>query len=247
MEDSVEIIGKLKELIKIVDNDEDKAHILLYIASCEKSLKLYKNARHSISSARKLVHENSRVHPGGILIIAQINAMEGRWTQVLNNINEMKNRYMNIINNPEYDDVREDMIRYQGMALYNLKRFNEAKPFLEKAVNSQYAKSTSYYFMGSCCYFLSDLNGAIENLRKALNLGLCDEYQDNAHYTLGLSYYWSNKSAWAIKEFKWCMENNRFQRVPRVYVLKALIDAFKSLGQNKEVRHYDKMLRGLDV
>lgn len=79
--------------------------------------------------------------------------------------------------------------------------------------------------------------------REALALQLHPEYQPSAHYTLGLTYHWCGQNARAIEEYRWCMENDTKARVPKRFVLTALVEACKALGQEDEAAKYSEMLR----
>lgn len=232
----------LEELAASTDDPEDKAAILLAVAACQRDLGKAEDARNTLLGARRLADKKSPIQPRLVFQGALSKVPEGDWRGVLADLDFINREYSSILSEPENQDLAEEVGRYRGMALYRLGRETEARPFLEKAAKLEYLRARTLYYLGLCYYKLGDLFNAKDSLRKALGLDLDADYEPDAHYVLGLAYYWSGQSARAVPELEWCLQNDREERSKRSVVITALVSAYKALGQENEVERFSRML-----
>jgi tetratricopeptide (TPR) repeat protein len=162
---------------------------------------------------------------------------------VLQKLDDISKTYSSFLDRPENQDLREEVERYRGIALYELGKPLAALPLLETAATLEYEKPRTLYYLGRSCYDLGDLGRAKEFLRQALALDLRPLYQPGAHYVLGLCYHWQGQYARAIQELEWCIEHDDNELVPKWKVLTAVINALKALGLEREAERYSEVLR----
>lgn len=240
-----EALAGFQELARTAEDPEDKAGILLAVSACQKELGRISEARSSLAEARSRAAKDSWIHPRALFRDASMDVRQGNWKGVLEKLDLLGREYGFILRDPEQQDLREEVRRYRGMALYELGEAQKAQPLLEEATTVDYEKPTSLYYLGRCCYDLGDLGKSRQCLCEALRLDLHPVFQPSAHYVLGLCYQWQGQPAWAVREFEWCLEHDAQGLVEKRKVLAALVTSLTAVGMEEDAARYSKVLRGL--
>jgi tetratricopeptide (TPR) repeat protein len=238
-----EAISGLQNLADSADNSADEAGILAILGACQKEAGRLDEAKQTLDQARSLADTASWVHPRGLFFEALIDVRQGNWRAVLKILDKIIESYASFLDDPENQDLRQEVDRYRGIALYELDKNRDALPLLEAAATLEYDKPRTLYYLGRCRYDLGDTNGAAESLRRALSLDLRSLYQPSAHYILGLCYHRQGQAARAVQEFEWCLQHDEKGLVPKWKVLTALINALSALGQDQQADQYSKILQ----
>jgi tetratricopeptide (TPR) repeat protein len=240
-----EALSALREILVSANEDEDRANILLLIASLHGKMREYNAARNISTQVLSIVERCSEIYARALYVSASTDVNEGKWRSGLEKLEVLDQECHQILASPDNAYLLEDVARNKGIALYRLGKSSEALPWLEQAIKADYEKALALYYLGRCCYDLGDLDNSKQALQEAITLGLSTKYAPGAHYMLGLVHYWQGQSARAVNEYEWCLRQDREERVPKQQVLTALVDAFKALGVPHEVQRYSEMLRRL--
>lgn len=236
-------ISRLQALARGPGDPREKAAIWLVVASLQRRLGKAPGAREALAEARTLSGGGTATDARAAFIDASLDFDQGSWDVGLEKLDALLRDFPAVLEQSDNRDLLEDVKRWRGIALYRLGRPADARPLLEQAASGDYQKATSLYHLGRSCYDLGDLQKAQQSLLEALRLELDPVHCPGAHYVLGLSYHWRGQSARAVEELKWCLDNDAEERVPRRYVLSAIVDACKALGQDAEAAKYSAMLR----
>jgi len=232
----------LRQLLPTAEDSSERAAILLQLAVCLRGLGQSAEARDAIRSVYGLVGENAQILVPALAMESTLDQDTGRWGESLSALD----RALALVDLTEDEDLRADIDRKRGIALYELSRPKEALPLLKRAAVKDDEKSRVLYYLGRCLCDLGDPANSASSLCQALALDLDAVYQPSAHYVLGIAFHAQGESARAVPELEWCLQHDVRGLVARWRVLAALVQASKALAQEKDADRYAKMLRDLD-
>lgn len=238
-----EAISGLTDLVSFSENPADNAAVLLTIAACQRKLRRPTDARKILDDVRSLPGSPTSSHARALFLDASIDLDQGDWEHGLEKLDMLRGKFSSVLDESDNEDLLEDIQKSRGIALYELNRPKEARPLLEQALSLEHDKGATLYYLGRCCYDLGDLDAAREYLERALAIDLHPVYQPSAHYVLGLAYHWQGQNARAIREFEWCLDHDREQRVAKWKVLTGLLNASKTVGLMDDANRYSKLLK----
>ena len=230
-------------LLAAADTPEDRSTALLGIGACLRALGRRREARETLSEIYREADEKSPLRAWALFSDACLLMDDADWRSALDKLDDLSSAFADLLGQPGNEDILGDVQRKRGIALCRLHRAAEAIGLLERAASRMEEKQTVLHCLGRCCYELRRFEDAGRYLQEALSLGLPANHESDAHYTLGLSYRWRGQNARAIEQFRWCLDKDRNGAVPRRYLLTALVEACKALGQDGEAARYSEMLR----
>ena len=239
-----EALAGYQHLLSSVSTPTERNSVLLGIASCQRRLGRDSETRATLAEAYRAVEKGSENYAWTLFIDACLEIDDGHWKQALTKLDSILADFSELFSLPENEKDFEAIQRKRGIALYELRKLDDAYPLLQRAAARQEQKSDALYYFGRCCYDLGRLEESKRAIREALTLDLHPTYMPSAHYVLGLCYYWLGQPAWAVREYEWCLENDRDHLVQESKLLTGLIEASKVLGLAKDVEKYSKILAG---
>ena len=217
-----EALSELRVLLGGSAAPEERAAVLVTIAVPLKNLGRFSDAREVIAEARNLVRTNSETYAWILLGDAGLDVNEGKWKDALKKFDAILSGFPALFQKPENRETLDDIQRKRGVALAGLDRCDEARPLLERTASQDHdEQGLVLYCLGKCYYKSGAYEKARQSLRQALSVHLDPDYQVDARYHLGLTYYRLHQTAWAIQEFERCLEGDAGSGVPRDYILKA--------------------------
>jgi tetratricopeptide (TPR) repeat protein len=241
-DDAGALVG-LQELAASSSSSDIKSAALTGASLCLRNLGRMKEARDNLDQALELITKRDEGYPWMLLCSASLDLDEENWKEGLAKFDTLFSDHSAWLRLPGNERSLEFVNRKRGFALLALGRPQEALPLLQNAVTLDDERDFVSYCLGKCCYKVGDFEHAEQSLRLATESDLHPDCAAEAHYYLGLTYYRRYKHAWAIKELEWCLHNDLSRRVPKAYILKALIIAAKDLGLKSEADRYFQMLK----
>jgi tetratricopeptide (TPR) repeat protein len=236
-------IAGLRLLVSPSNEAEENAAILLTLGGCLERVGRTAEARKTLTEARVLAASDSWIHARALFFDARMDVGERNWRGALGKLEDINRQYSAVLEHPDQEDLREEVQRYTGMALYETGRAMEARTLLEQSSKIDYDRAKTLYYLGRCCYDLGDLDKAKESFVNALALDLDPMFQPSGHYILGLCYHWQGQEARAISEFEWCLEHDEQGLVAKWKTLTALVNSLKALGMDDKAKEYSKQIQ----
>jgi len=245
LEESGKMEAALSELKKLIGTSEDAVEnylIFIGIASCLGRLHQYVQAREYIGNSYAVLGKNNPYYPSAMFMDASIEEQAGNCERSLAILDSIIEQYPEVLTAPDYEDLKIKVLSMRGIVLTGLERYKEARPLLELAVDKDFGKKRTLFYLGLCCYYLGDLPNVQRYMREALALDLNPQYALSTHYYLAMAYLWQEKNAWAGQEFEWCLLHIEAGGVRRDYVINGLVRTSEALGQKDDAQRYSKML-----
>jgi tetratricopeptide (TPR) repeat protein len=245
LEDSGKIKEALAELHKLAitsNSPEENAFVYTGMVRCLIKLGRNDEARDCVNLAYTLFEPDDPQCAYILFADATIEDALGHFGPALTKLDLILQKYSTVVASPDYENLNVSLQGLRGMFLVELKKFSEARPMLELAVNKGYWKERTLYYLGACCCRIGDLEAAEKYLKEALELDLTPGYCLFTHYHLGMTYIWQGNSAWAKQEFEWCLDHLHQGELRKEYVLNGLIKTSEALGHKEDARRYSAML-----
>jgi tetratricopeptide (TPR) repeat protein len=241
-DDASALVG-LQELAASSSSSDINGAALTGASLCLRTLGRMKEARDNLDRAGEHINKGDEGYPWFLLCGASLDIDDEDWKSGLAKFDALLSEHSAWLRLPGNERSLEFVNRKRGFALLALDRPQEALPLLQHAVTLDDERDFVSYCLGKCCYKVGDFEHAEQSLRLATESDLHPDCATEAHYYLGLTYYRRHKHAWAIKELEWCLHSDLSRRVPKAYILKALIIAAKDLGLESEADRYFQMLK----
>ena len=238
-----EALSELASLENTSTVPEENAIVWIAMANSLRYLSRLDEARDPIRKAYSVLDKTSDMYPRTMLIDALIEEHCGNWKDLLRILDQILEKYATVLQGPDNQDLRDEVLRHRGIALYGLGRNSEAVPLLKEGLSNEYEKPNILYYLGICYFNLGELEHAKQTLGEALSLRLNPVYETRAHYYLGVIHLRRAEYAWAKQEFEWCLEHLEHGGARKDYVITGLMNVSKVLGMEKDAERYAKMLK----
>jgi tetratricopeptide (TPR) repeat protein len=242
--------GKVEEALAVLftlegtsSNSSDNAAIYLSIAKCLGELQRYAEARKYVAKAYEILPATSELYPYVVFIDASIEAGTGNFQRALSKLDSISQEYPAVLSDSFYVDLRIDLAGMRGIALTELKRYSEAKPLLQVAVNGGYWKEGTLFYLGVCCYELHDFTNAEQHLTESLSLKMTPGFEVIARLFLAMTYLGLRQFEAARREFEWCYEHQHEAPMSQDHLVGGLVKALEGLGLHEEAKRYSALLR----
>jgi tetratricopeptide (TPR) repeat protein len=172
---------------------------------------------------------------------------EGDWKGGLKKLNAIFEKYSTVLQLDDNKDLLEQVQRNRGIALFEMRRFGEARPILETVRSLVYQRERTLCSLGMCNYELEDLDAAKRDFEELLSLNPGPLFQAYSHYYLGRILYAHGQHARAKAELEKCLASTTRGDVSDQILLQGLIYSCKALNLEDEAAHYSAMLKKAQV
>jgi tetratricopeptide (TPR) repeat protein len=163
---------------------------------------------------------------------------EGKEAEALRILEELILRYPKQLSTPGFRSIFDEIESQHGFLLADLGRWEEAKPFLEKASPPEAWRAVLSYYLGHCYYVEGDYEHAKEKLSEAFERGLSGHWGAKAHYVLGIIYYRLSDMASAKREFELCAQTADKKYLQSTKIWEWLEATSRVLGLRAEADDY---------
>ncbi len=164
---------------------------------------------------------------------------ERNQAQALQVLEDLISRYPKQLSGPA-SGVFHDIDLQHAFLLADAGRWEEAKPFLERACPPEEWKSVLCYYRGHCYCQFREYERAKQQLMEALHLGLNGHWEGRAHYILGIVEYYLAEMNAAKEQFELCVKtaDPRYLGASRIW--EWLEATSRALGQHEDAERYRK-------
>ena len=246
-EASGDIEGSITELRRLISSSVDPSGDGLAFVALADNLRIlgrYDEARDIIRKAYAVLNKKDEQYPYVMYVDACIDKELGNRRPSLERLDSILERYASALENPDYEDLKNNILLIRGYDLVELNRSAEARPLLELALSKNLDRPLTLYYLGVCCFDLGDLESAKRNLKEARSLQLDPIYAARTHFYLGIIYHQQGQYAWARQELEWCLQHG-LGHLRKNEVIEGLVGTSKALGLEHDARRYAEMLRQL--
>ncbi len=224
-----------------------KAVVLTQVAGGLGLLRRFSEARGKVREACTLLGPEHGYYPRLALEAAVLDIDEGDWKEGLKKLNAILEKYSAILQLDDNKDLLEQVQRNRGIALFEMRRFREARPILETVRSLPYQRERTLCSLGMCNYELEDLDAAKRDFEELLSLNPGAVFPAYAHYYLGRILYAYGQYARAKSELEKCLASSARGNVSDQILLQGLIYSCKALNWEDEATHYSAMLKKAQV
>jgi len=231
---------------------EEKCIILLNKAKCFESLGKINEARRCLERIKKVDVSHffeiyvavSEIHI--LYKEGKLKYKEGKLKEAIEESDLLLTKYKNLFATQEYQEIAYDLRLRVACELVTLGDYSKAigrlQEFLVEAQEEDRARI--YLFLGVARKQLNDLQGAIDEFKRAVSSGGPEDILADAHYRLGILYLQAGAPAWAKQHFQVVesMETDE-TNVPLRDLYIVLANASAHLGQEEERQHYLQLMR----
>ena len=234
------------------DNDLEKAGILLNAATTLKP----DQAKQQLNVVREILRgvkqeslspaerdEFLAVTLGVEIQETQIFSVRGQPKETIRRLSQILERYKAESQRPRLRDSF-DLVELKRAYLWaGLGLFEKALPVFEELESRQEQNGTLFFYLGHCyAVFTKDFSRAQEKLERAISLGLSEEYDVQAHCSLGMALYGLGDYANAKRELEMGAKAATPRYIKEAKIWKWLEYTCVSLGLKDEAEHYRSLL-----
>lgn len=224
---------------------EEQCIILLNKAKCFKSLGRVSQARRCLDRIKNV--DDSRSFEIYVAV-SEIHILykEAKLEKAIEESDLLLTKNNDLLATQEYREIRYDLRLRAACELVTLGDYSRAtgrlREFLAEAKEEDFARV--YLFLGIASKELNDLQGAIDEFKRAVSSGGPKDILADAHYRLGLLYLQVGAPAWAKQHFQ-VVEGMKPDEinVPQRDLYIVLANASAHLGQEQERQYYLQLMR----
>jgi tetratricopeptide (TPR) repeat protein len=238
----------IPELAKFSEAETDvatKALILWEISNSLGMLNRFSDSRDKLREADRLVGRRHSMSLRIALAFAQLDIEEGKWKHALRKLDKLAKEYDLELNLDENSDVKEQVSLNRGIALVEVKRFQEALQILLPLRSIEHGRERALYSLGACQFELKQFEAAQLDFEELLSLSPSSIFQAYAHYYLGKILYQFGQLARAKSELEACLACSDRGNVSEKIVLQGLLYCSQGLNLNKDAAAYSEKLKNL--
>jgi hypothetical protein len=237
---------EIERLLRRSTDRNERAYLLFSRASCHGILGDFIEARRQL----RLVLDESRDDPETKLTFDFNSCLlfqrEGRFFEALEKLTEVLSVHSEQLRRPEWRFIYEDIQQRRSFLLVTLSSFQDALPLLREVLSFALDKETrskALCSLGLCHLKLKDYEPARDCLLEAIALGLTTEWKGQAHFYLGIAYYYSETAQEAKREFLLCEQLASVYDLPIIDIYGWLSAIAKRLGETSESERYARLGR----
>ena len=172
----------------------------------------------------------------------QIFSAQGQAQETIERLNQILDKYEAESRRPR---LREsfDLVRLKRAYLWaGLGLFGKALPVFEELESRQRQNGTLFFYLGHCyAVFTKDFSRAQQKLERAISLGLSEEYDFQAHCSLGMALYGLGDYANAKEELEMGAKAATARYIKEAQIWKWLEYKCISLGLRQEAERYRQL------
>jgi tetratricopeptide (TPR) repeat protein len=169
---------------------------------------------------------------------------EGNYAEALDRFSTMLSTHSQQIKRPELRFIYEDIQQRRAFLSVTLSRFQDAVSLLKESLSFDLDKeprSNALASLGFCYLELKDYELARDLFLQAITLGLTKEWEGEAHFYLGIAYFYTDMVLEAKREFLLCEQLATVHQLPIVDVYAWLSVTCKRLGEASESERYARI------
>ena len=240
-----EATAEFDKLAEAETDPEIKAFTLLQVVNGLRFLKRSSDARRKIREASSILGPKHNDYIRVALAAAILEIDQENWKGALRKLDGIVEKYTPLLHLDENKDVLEEVQRNRGIALFELRRFREARPVLESVRRVPYERERTLCSLGMCNFELKDVEAAKRDFEELVSLQPRAVFRAYAYYHLGMIFYADGQLARAKTEFEKCLASTDLGKISKDNLLQWIVNACKGLNLKNEALHYSEMLKTL--
>lgn len=237
----------LREIVMLLGSSSDqneRVYLLFSRASCYGILGDFVEARRQLAAALDEGCGDPSAQLSYDFGAGLLSQREGKYTEALESFSATLSKHSQHLTRPELRFMYEDIQQRRAFLSVTLSRFSNAIPLLEEILSfdlNKELRSNALASLGLCYLELKDYELARDRFLEAIAVGLTKEWEGNAHFYLGMAYFYTDMVREAKREFLLCEQLAKLHNLPIVDIYAWLSVICKRLGETSESQRYARI------